>query len=113
MSVLVTIDDERVAIGEELSLFECAERAGVQVPTSCRKNGKGRECLVEVAEGMDLLSPPTAEEEHLRAPFRLSCRARVAAGQGAVSCRTLRRTGLAIVDEGRTPPPPPGELDPA
>jgi uncharacterized 2Fe-2S/4Fe-4S cluster protein (DUF4445 family) len=118
MTVLVTIDDERVTIGEDLSLFECAERAGVQVPTSCKKNGKCRECLVEVAEGMELLSPPSPEETHLQGPFRLSCRARVAAGSGAITCRTLcrtglGRTGLSIVDEGRARLSQPAPLDPA
>ena len=34
-----------------MSLFECAEALGVHVPTSCVKQGKCRECLVEVEAG--------------------------------------------------------------
>ena len=36
------------------SLFDCAEKIGVRVPTSCLKNGKCKECVVEIAEGMEL-----------------------------------------------------------
>ncbi len=38
--------------------------------------------MVEVAEGMALLSPPTAAESHLKAPFRLSCQTPVASDSG-------------------------------
>ena len=78
------------------SLFDCAEALGIHVPTSCRKQGKCRECLVEVTEGMDCLSPATPEESHLRDQFRLSCRARIAADSGVVRCHTLRRGEMRI-----------------
>ncbi|MBI5473830.1 MAG: 2Fe-2S iron-sulfur cluster binding domain-containing protein, partial [Ignavibacteriae bacterium] len=39
------------------SLFESAEAIGEYIPTSCRKQGTCRECLVEVTEGMEFLSP--------------------------------------------------------
>ena len=42
---------------------------GVQVPTSCRKQGKCKECVVEVVEGMNCLSPPDPAEKHLRNNF--------------------------------------------
>ena len=35
------------------SLFECAEAMGIKVPTSCRKWGKCKECMVEISAGMD------------------------------------------------------------
>ena len=78
------------------SLFDCAEALGIRVPTSCRKQGKCRECLVEVTEGMDCLSPATPEESHLRDQFRLSCRARIVADSGVVRCHTLRRGEMRI-----------------
>src|SRR5207248_4587166 len=64
------------------SLFEYAESVGVPVPTSCRKNGKCKECIVEIAQGMELLSPPTEAEQHLKGSFRLSCQCHVAAESG-------------------------------
>ncbi|HUG11823.1 MAG TPA: ASKHA domain-containing protein [Opitutaceae bacterium] len=78
------------------SVFECAESMGIRVPTSCNKNGRCRECVVEVIEGMELLSPRGPEEQHLKGAFRLSCRARVQAGRGVIRCHTMRRGALRI-----------------
>lgn len=78
------------------SVFECAEKLGVQVPTSCRKQGRCRECVVEVIEGMDLLSPRGPEERHLKGAFRLSCCSRFVAEQGTVRCHTMRRGTMRI-----------------
>ena len=93
-----TIDDVPVPAEEGRSLFECAEAAGVRVPTSCVKQGKCRECLVEIEEGADLLSPPAPQESHLDGRFRLSCRARIV-GPGIIRCHTLRRGALRIETE--------------
>jgi uncharacterized 2Fe-2S/4Fe-4S cluster protein (DUF4445 family) len=78
------------------SLFECAEALGIRVPTSCQKQGKCKECLVEVTEGMDCLSAPGPEERHLRGNFRLSCRCRIVANAGVVRCHTMRRGEMRI-----------------
>ena len=79
-----------------MTLFDCAEAVGVRVPTSCNKNGRCRECLVEISEGMDLLTPRTPEETHLKEKFRLSCRCRIAADSGLVRCHTMRRGEMKI-----------------
>jgi uncharacterized 2Fe-2S/4Fe-4S cluster protein (DUF4445 family) len=79
-----------------LSLFDCADAMGIKVPTSCRKQGKCKECLVEVSEGMELLSPRTAEESHLGQNFRLSCRCKIASDSGVVRCHTMRRGEMRI-----------------
>ena len=94
MQVEINLKTLTPAAGE--SLFECAEQVGVVVPTSCRKNGKCRECLVEIVTGKDLLSPSAPEEEHLREGFRLSCRARVTGRSGTIKCHTLRRGEMRI-----------------
>lgn len=98
MAVSVEINDEKTLVDPGLSLFESAERMGVRVPTSCRKNGKCRECLVELIEGADLLTPPSEEEQHLKPPFRLSCRARVQAESGSIRCITMRHGSMRIED---------------
>ena len=69
---------------------------GIKVPTSCRKQGKCKECLVEVTEGMELLSPRTPEEAHLSQNFRLSCRCKIASETGLVRCHTMRRGEMRI-----------------
>lgn len=84
----------RVTAGD--SLFDYAESLGIQVPTSCRKQGKCKECLVEITEGMACLSKPAPEEAHLKDRFRLSCRCRIVADSGTVSCHTLQRGDMRI-----------------
>ena len=98
VALAVTIDSVAVPADEGQSLFECAEAAGVRVPTSCVKQGKCRECLVEVEEGADLLTALAPQEAHLAGRFRLSCRARIT-GPGVIRCHTLRRGALRIETE--------------
>ena len=82
------------------TLFDHAEEHGIQVPTSCLKQGKCRECLMEIVAGMNLLSDPAPEEAHLKDNFRLSCRTQVTGTSGTVKCHTMRRAALRIVDSG-------------
>jgi len=83
-----------VAPGE--SLFDYAERLGVFVPTSCIKQGKCKECLVEVVEGMEHLSARTPAERHLQDAFRLSCQTRLLDATGVVRYHTMRRGDMRI-----------------
>ncbi|HEY6393474.1 MAG TPA: ASKHA domain-containing protein, partial [Bryobacteraceae bacterium] len=78
------------------SLFEYAETLGVPIPTSCVKQGKCKECLVEVTEGMEFLCDRTEFEEHLKGTFRLSCQCRVVADSGEVRCHTMRRGHMRV-----------------
>ncbi len=99
MAAALTVNGRRTAAPVGVSLFDAAGQAGVRVPTSCVKQGKCRECLVEVTEGLDLLSPPTDRERHLDARstrFRLSCQCRVVAGEGEIVCHTMRRGHMRI-----------------
>lgn len=91
---LIVDETEVTAVARE-SLFACAERAGLHIPTSCVKQGKCRECLVEIEAGAEHLSEPTREESHLQGNFRLACRA-LLMRDGEVRCHTLRRNGLQI-----------------
>jgi len=100
MSVRVSIDSKNLDATRGATLFECAEAMEIRVPTSCHKNGKCRECLVEIDEGAELLSPRSAEEEHLEGDFRLSCRATLTADDGCVRGHTLRRGSIRISEGG-------------
>ncbi|MBI4603569.1 MAG: DUF4445 domain-containing protein [Planctomycetes bacterium] len=113
MAVRLEIDSRTVELPAGQTVFEGAERAGVRVPTSCHKNGKCRECLVEVLEGMELLSPRSPEERHLEGAFRLACRARVEGAGGRVRCQTLRRGAMRIEEEGTVARGAAAPLDPA
>lgn len=85
------------------TLFESAEAVDVRVPTSCVKQGKCRECLLEIEEGEALLSPRSPEEAHLGDGFRLACRTHVV-GEGAIRCHTLRRGSLRILEDAEALP---------
>lgn len=98
MSPRLIINELEIPARPGDSIFDCAEELAVPVPTSCLKQGKCRECLVEVVEGMQYLTPPGPEEGHLQGSFRLACRARFLEGGGDVRCHTLRRGEMRITD---------------
>src|ERR1700689_5495717 len=91
----LAINGQTVEAVPGLSLFDYAEGLGIAAPTSCRKQGKCKECMVEIVEGMESLSELTEEERHLKGKFRLSCRTSVT-GAGAVRCHTMRRGNMRI-----------------
>ena len=101
MAVTLIINGQSTEADPSLSLFDQAEALGIDVPTSCRKQGKCKECMVEVVEGMEALSPMTEAELHLKGNFRLSCQTFVTGASGPVStglvrCHTMRRGHMRI-----------------
>lgn len=97
MSVTLHIDQQTCQAAAGASIFDCAETLGVRIPTSCRKQGRCKECLVEVTAGMEHLSPRGEPEKHLQGTYRLSCCARIEpSASGEVRCHTLRRGQMRI-----------------
>ncbi len=96
MSVELHFNNHQSNVAPGSSLFEYAESLGIRVPTSCRKQGKCKECLVEIVAGMEYLSEAAPQEDHLQDNFRLSCRCRIIADSGVVRCHTMRRGDMRI-----------------
>jgi uncharacterized 2Fe-2S/4Fe-4S cluster protein (DUF4445 family) len=96
MPATLTINGQSTSAALGATIFDCAESLGVRVPTSCHKQGKCKECLVEVVEGMELLSPRKPEEKHLDGRFRLSCRTAVSSDAGLIRCHTMRRGQMRV-----------------
>ena len=96
MAVTLTINGQSTQATDARSLFDYAEAMGIDVPTSCRKQGKCKECMVEVIDGMSALSPLAEPERHLKGNFRLSCQTRITAADGHVRCHTMRRGHMRI-----------------
>ncbi|HUV71034.1 MAG TPA: ASKHA domain-containing protein [Terracidiphilus sp.] len=96
MAVTLTINGQSIQATDARSLFDYAEALGIDVPTSCRKQGKCKECMVEVVEGMSALSAIAEPERHLKGNFRLSCQTCVTAADGHVRCHTMRRGQMRI-----------------
>ncbi len=96
MSVELHFNGRQAIVTPGSSLFDYAESLDIRVPTSCRKNGKCKECVVEIVEGMERLSRPVPEENHLRDNFRLSCCCKIVSDAGVVRCHTMRRGEMRI-----------------
>ncbi len=115
MSVHLVINGRDLPAPRGSTVFDLAESAGIQVPTSCRKNGKCKECVVEIAEGAGCLSQPSDAERHLTPPFRLSCQSTVTADAGEIRCHTMRRGQMRIEQHAVSMPGSerPLDVDPA
>ena len=86
----------RPAIGGK-TIFDYADELSVRVPTSCGRTGICHECVVEIKQGMDALSPRTDEESFLKDNYRLACQARVEEPTEDVEFALLRRSPKILV----------------
>lgn len=100
MPVDLTLDSHTRSFAPGVSLFDAAEQLGSRPHSSCGRNGRCRECLLEIQRGGALLSPRTAVENHLPGEYRLSCQARLAANEGDVVLRSPSRGVLRITEDG-------------
>src|SRR5258706_12747281 len=91
MPVTLTINGRTIEAEAGPSVFDLAERLGVRVPTSCHKQGKCKECMVEISEGQECLSARGEAKKHLKGAFRMSCRAQIVTASGQVRCYTMWR----------------------
>ncbi len=105
MPVIVSINSQVAPFAAGMSLFDAGESLGINVPSSCRKQGKCRECLMEVVEGMEHLTSPAEPERHLKGAFRLSCYARLIGDDGTVRAHTMRRATMHVEDGAMNLPP--------
>ncbi len=92
-----TFDSKSINANSKLSLFEMVGEQ--KIPSSCKKTGKCKECLVEIKSGTEFLSPMTKEEQHLMPQYRLSCQTYIHT-EGDVVAQSLRRTQIKIEDTG-------------
>ena len=78
------------------SIFDHADDLAAAVPSSCGRTGHCHECIVQVTEGMEFLSPPAESEAFLTGSYRLACQAVVRkAGNVRFSCLRRRPQILA------------------
>src|SRR5215472_8996576 len=74
---IVSSGGETCEVEAGSTLFDCADRLGVRVPTSCNRQGTCHECIVDVTRGLDSLCARTGPESFLRETYRLACQAAV------------------------------------
>jgi uncharacterized 2Fe-2S/4Fe-4S cluster protein (DUF4445 family) len=92
-------------VGDRLSartLFDDADLRELKVPTSCRRTGRCRECVVEVTAGAEHLGPRSEPEAFLREPYRLACQATVLDPRASVEFSIVRRRLRILVPEAES-----------
>ena len=87
----VSHDGKTQPLAAGMTLFDCADELAVEVPTSCQRNGRCHECVVEVTGGDEALSARSDAEGFLRAPYRLACQAVIERDDIDVAFAPLRR----------------------
>lgn len=95
----LSINGKSIEADRNQTLFDLVESMSIKVPSSCKKQGTCKECIFEIKEGADLLSPMTKEEQHLTARYRLTCQAHIIE-EGEVVMEELKRTIIRIEDKG-------------
>ena len=87
----VSHDGRTEPLSAGMTLFDCADELAVEVPTSCQRNGRCHECVVEVTGGDEALSARSEAEGFLRPPYRLACQAVIERDDIDVAFAPLRR----------------------
>ena len=108
----VSHDGQTQPLAVGMTLFDCADELAVEVPTSCQRNGRCHECVVEVSAGDEALCARTEAEGFLRAPYRLACQAMVMRDDIDVAFAPLRRRPRILVRAHADAARAPGTLDP-
>lgn len=80
------------------TMFELADQQQIAVNSSCGRLGQCHECVIEIVEGSEGLSPPEPVEAFLQEGYRLACQARCLDDGTRISFTALRRN-LEIVSE--------------
>ncbi len=95
------IKDKSIPSDPTKTLLELSSDTGIIIPSSCKNQGKCKECLVEITKGMEHLSPVSIDEKHLGERYRLSCQAKIIGNQNAeVVANLLERPMLKIQEKG-------------
>ena len=80
------------------TIFDYADFLNIRVPTACGRTGECHECIVEISNGMQSLSPLTESESFLRGNYRLACQASVVSDNNDIEFATLRRQPRILTD---------------
>jgi uncharacterized 2Fe-2S/4Fe-4S cluster protein (DUF4445 family) len=106
---IIAHDNQTLELVSGKTVFDYADDLKVQVPTSCGRAGICHECVVEIKQGMEALSPRSEAELFLRGSYRLACQACIENPDIDVHFSPLRRRPKILVETRQKPM----ELDPA
>jgi uncharacterized 2Fe-2S/4Fe-4S cluster protein (DUF4445 family) len=100
---IITHDSQKLELVSGKTLFDYADDLKVQVPTSCGRTGICHECVVEVSQGMEALSPRSEAESFLRDNYRLACQAWIENPDIELHFSPLRRRPKILVETQQKP----------
>ena len=87
----VRLNEREVQAHSGKSLFDYADFMRVRIPSSCGRGGSCHECIVEVKEGAEGLTPHSRDEYFLSGSYRLACQAIVTDPSQSIEFTVLRR----------------------
>ena len=87
----VRLNGREVQAHSGKSLFDYADFMRVRIPSSCGRGGSCHECIVEVKEGMEGLTPNSRDEYFLSGSYRLACQAIITDPSQTIEFAVLRR----------------------
>ena len=105
---IIAHDNQKRDLVSGKTVFDYADDLKVQVPTSCGRAGICHECVVEISQGMEALSPRGEAESFLRDNYRLACQAWIENPDIDIHFSPLRRRPKILVESQQKPM----ELDP-
>lgn len=105
---IITHNNQKLDLVSGKTVFDYADDLKVQVPTSCGRAGICHECVVEISQGMDALSPRSEAESFLRGHYRLACQAWIENPDIDIHFSPLRRRPKILVETRQKPT----DLDP-
>ena len=94
-----SLNDTDIPCNLSQSLFDLMAATSTPLPSSCKKQGKCKECLVEIKSGEEFLSEVSEIEKKLTHGYRLSCQTFIEK-EGVIEAKTLKRPEIKIEDKG-------------
>ena len=100
---IIAHDNQKRDLVSGKTIFDYADDLKVQVPTSCGRAGICHECVVEISQGMEALSPRGEAESFLRDNYRLACQAWIENPDIDIHFSPLRRRPKILVETQQKP----------
>ena len=91
-------EEDSSSLSLNTTIFQCADKIKLRIPTSCGRLGECHECIVEILNGKSNLSNRTEEEMFLNDPFRLACQAKIVSTKEKLSFRPRNRDRKILTD---------------
>ena len=94
----IQFGNKKTKLNPSNSIFSHADELNVKIPTSCGRNGRCHECVVEIKKGIENLTERTNPEGFLKGNFRLACQAKPRNTISEIEFSLLKRQAKILTD---------------